>query len=257
MPIFNRNGTKLFYDDQGEGFPLLLLHGLTSNHQMFYKEIEFFKENFRVISLDSRGHGESDRPEQYTLSDHVEDTIALLDHLKLDSCHIIGVSMGSYIAQGVAIRIPQRVQKLVLVATKPCGAKSSMNELYEEYADEMEGMNALDKMNHATQYMFHNHKAVGKWLKETARKSRQLRMDERKSAAAALKNFDFRDELGKIQAETMVISGKHDGLNPPEKGRETAVLIPNASHLEFRKSGHAPNVEQEMLFLGIVENFLD
>ncbi|HSI67241.1 MAG TPA: alpha/beta fold hydrolase [Planococcus sp. (in: firmicutes)] len=257
MPVFISSGTNLFYDDQGEGFPLILLHGLTSNHQMFYKEIDFFKENFRVIALDSRGHGKSERPEHYTLSDHVEDTIALLNHLDIESCHIIGVSMGSYIAQGVAIRVPDRVQKLVLVATKPCGDKSSMNELYEEYADEMEGMNALDKMNHASQYMFHNHQAVGKWLKETARNSQQLTMEERKSAALALRNFDFRDELGKIQAETMVISGTHDGLNPPEKGRETAVLIPNASYLEFRKSGHAPNVEQEMLFLGIVENFLD
>ena len=61
MPTFTRKGIELYYEDIGEGRPLLLLHGLTSNSAMFYREIEFFKDKQRIIAMDSRGHGNSSR----------------------------------------------------------------------------------------------------------------------------------------------------------------------------------------------------
>ena len=255
MAVFNSNGTEIYYEDTGEGPPLLLLHGLTSNHAMFFREIAFFKKNYRVIAPDSRGHGYSEKPESYDLKDHIQDTIALLNYLQLESVYIIGVSMGSYIAQGVAVEEPERVKKLVLVATKSNGTQSSTAELFARHKDEFSGLGPIDKMNKASRYIFHNQRAVGKWLKKTAENSRQLTIKEQEIATLALKGFDFRDQLGKISAETLVISGRHDGLNPPEKGRETAVLIPEATFMEFKRSGHAPNVEQPRLFLGVVENF--
>ncbi|WP_088007446.1 alpha/beta fold hydrolase [Indiicoccus explosivorum] len=257
MAVFEKNGTQLYYVDTGEGQPLLLLHGLSSSHAMFYREIDFFKNKYRVIAPDARGHGHSEKHEEYTLQDHIDDAVALLDHLELDSVYVIGVSMGSYIAQGLAIQAADRVKKLILVATKPSGLQASMEELLERYADELEGLGPIDKLNHASKYMFHNHKRVGQWLKTTGENSDQLTMNEQKIASEALKGFDFRPELSKVKAETLVISGTHDGLNPPEKGRETAVLIPDATFMEFKRSGHAPNVEQEELFLGIAENFLE
>lgn len=257
MPVFETNNSKLYYADTGEGQPLLLLHGLSSSHAMFYREIEFFKKKYRVIAPDARGHGNSQKHEEYTLQDHIDDTIALLDHLKLDSIYVIGVSMGSYVAQGLAIQEADRVKKLILVATKPSGMKASMEELFDRYADELEGLGTIDKLNRASKYMFHNHASVNQWLKITGENSDQLTAGEQKIASDALKGFDFRLQLDKVKAETLVISGSYDGLNPPEKGRETAVLIPDATFMEFKRSGHAPNVEQELLFLGIADNFLD
>src|SRR5690606_28408993 len=116
MPTFTRNGIELYYEDIGEGRPLLLLHGLTSNSAMFYREIEFFKDKQRIIALDSRGHGNSSRHDAYTLQDHIEDANALLSYLKLDTVDVLGVSMGSYIAQGLAIQYAEKVKKLILVA---------------------------------------------------------------------------------------------------------------------------------------------
>lgn len=257
MPTFNSHGTNLYYEDTGEGIPLLLLHGLTSNHAMFYQEIDAFKGQYRVIAPDARGHGKSDKPEHYTLEDHVQDVIALLNHLELDSIYLIGVSMGSYIAQGVAIEESDRVKKLVLVSTKSHGEQSSMAELYSRHADEMHGLSTIDKLSHASRYMFYNQTAVGKWLHETAKVSRQLTLHEQAIASDALIGFDFRTKLCDVRAETLVISGTYDGLNPPDYGEETAIMIPNATFMEFKWSGHAPNVEQPDLFKEIVNNFLD
>lgn len=257
MPFYDHQGIQLYYEDIGEGRPLLLLHGLTSNHQMFYREIGYLKDKFRIIALDSRGHGKSDRPDEFTLDDHVSDTIALLDHLGLRSVNVLGVSMGSYIAQGLSIKQPDRVEKLILAATKSYGEGSSMAEMFDRHKERLEGMSIADKLAMSSELIFHNQEAVNTWQKTVARNSRMLNADEQAAAAAALKDFDFREDLNHIAAETLVISGKHDGLNPPEKGRETAVLIRNADYMEFQDSGHAPNVEQDRLFLGVVEQFLD
>lgn len=257
MPVFIHNGIELFYEDIGEGRPLLLLHGLTSNSAMFYREIEFFKKNRRVIAIDSRGHGNSSRLDQYTLQDHIGDATALLSHLALDAIDVIGVSMGSYIAQGVAIQNPEKVKKLVLVATKSFGEQSSMTELFERFSQKFDGLSMLEKFSTSADYIYHNQSRIDEWLSKTAQNSRQLTMKEQGIAANALKEFDFRQQHLHITAETLVISGTYDGLNPPEKGRETAVSIPDATFMEFKRSGHAPNVEQPDLFLGIVENFLE
>lgn len=257
MPYFDNEGIRLFYEDTGEGRPLLLLHGLTSNHQMFHREIGYLKDKFRILALDSRGHGKSDRPDKFTLNDHISDTIALLDHLKLDAVSILGVSMGSYIAQGVAIKQPDRVEKLILAATKSYGEQSSMAEMFDRYEERLQGMSISEKLAMSSELIFHDQKAVNEWQKTIAKNSRMLNADEQAAASAALREFDFREDLKRIRAETLIISGKHDGLNPPEKGRETAVLIPNADYMEFQDSGHAPNVEQDRLFLGVVEKFLD
>ncbi|MTD31899.1 alpha/beta fold hydrolase [Planomicrobium sp. YIM 101495] len=256
MPFYDNEGVRLFYEEIGEGRPLLLLHGLTSNHQMFYREIGYFQDKFRVIALDSRGHGESDRPDEFTLDDHIADAIALLDHLKLSSVYVLGISMGSYIAQGLAIRQPERVEKLILAATKSFGEQSSMAEMFDRYEEQLEGMSIAEKLAISSQLIFHDQKSVNDWQKWIANNSRMLNADEQAAASAALRDFDFRDKLKRITAETLVISGKHDRLNPPEKGRETAVLIPDADYMEFQDSGHAPNVEQDRLFLGVVEKFL-
>ncbi|MGB6780040.1 MAG: alpha/beta hydrolase, partial [Planococcus citreus] len=114
-----------------------------------------------------------------------------------------------------------------------------------------------DKLDKAQAYMFHRLTAVKKWQEKTAQDSPQLTLEQQGIASNALERFDLRPEITGITAETLVISGRYDELNLPDRGRETAQLIPQASFMEFKRSGHAPNVEQPRLFLGIAENFLD
>ncbi len=257
MATFRSNGASLTYEEYGSGMPLLLLHGLTGNRHMFEKEVSVFKKYYRTIILDARGHGESDKPNSYTLDDHVDDVLQLLDHLNIDQIHILGVSMGSYIAQGVAIASPNRVKKLILVATKSEGKTSSMEALFKEHADELEGLSFSEKVLKVSPYMFFDLSAVGKWSSKAAKKSPSLTAKEITAANEALQGFDFTKDLHRITAKTLVISGNHDELNPSDVGRETATLIPHATFVDFNQSGHAPNVEQPLLFLDFVLEFLE
>lgn len=257
MPSFDSNGVSLTYEEFGEGEPLLLLHGLTGNRHMFNDEVDVFKKYFRTIVLDARGHGESDKPNAYSLNDHIADVLRLLDHLEIKKTNLIGVSMGSYIAQGVAIAQPDRVKNMVLVATKSEGKTSSMQALFTKYKDQLKGLSFSQKVLKVSPYMFYDLATVGSWSKEAAEKVPALSVDQITAANKALEGFDFRPDLYRVTAKTMVISGDHDGLNPPHIGRETARLIPSATFIEFNRSGHAPNVEQHLLYLDFVLEFLD
>lgn len=256
MPEFNSNGVRLHYEETGDGEPLLLLHGLGSSHFMFKEEMEHFKNGYRTVAIDCRGHGQSNRPAKFTLNDHIEDAVALLDHLGIEKAHVMGVSMGSYIAQGLALSHPDRVGKLILVVSKAHGKTSSTQEMLVRYADELEGIPEQKQMEHLYKYVFHNLPAIQKWQEEMLKLEPELSVAEMAAANKAMEGFDFRAALPTVAAETLVISGSHDGLNPPVRGKELASLIPNAEFVEFEQSGHAPNVEEPEKFKETISNFL-
>jgi 3-oxoadipate enol-lactonase len=257
MPTFISNGAKLFYEEEGAGFPLIMLHGLHGSSSMIKDEINRLKNHCRTIALDARGHGKSDRPPHYTMAEHVQDVINLLDHLKLETASLLGISMGSYIAQGVAVSVPHRLKKLILVVSKSHGKTSSMLELIERHAEELEGLSFEEKFNTASKYMFHDLNAVQKSFRDFFDRQAMLTSPpEQEAANKALEGFDFRNDLYKVTARTLVISGKYDGLNPPEKGQEIASRIPDATFIEFMHSGHAPSIEEPERFIKEVTYFL-
>jgi len=256
MPTTVVNGTELYYEEYGSGNPLILLHGLTANILMYTREIEYLKNHFHVVALDSRGHGKSEKPSSYTLNDHVKDVISLMDHLNINRASIMGISMGSYIAQGVALTIPDRVDKLILVSAKSNGKTSSMMRLFTEHTEELEGLDYMEKINHVSKYIFHNMEAVANELFKGTDESLILTTEQQTAANKALEGFDFRHELQKVTAQTLVVSGTYDGLNPPEEGKEIGSLIRDSQFVEFTESGHSPNVEEPEKFKQIVTEFL-
>lgn len=255
MPEFVSNGVKLYYEEAGEGTPIILLHGLSASLIMFKKEMAYLKKQFRVIAIDFRGHGKSEKPTHYTLEDHIRDVISLMDHLRIKNTSLIGASMGSYIAQGVAIAVPKQVDKLILIVPKSYGKTSSTMRLFAQYANEIKNLNEEEKLAHMSKYIFHNLPAVANSL-EGMSEMIVLTPEQHEAANKALVGFDFRSNLHKITAKTLVISGRYDGLNPPEYGRETALHIKESTFAEFENSGHAPNVEEPERFKEMIIDFL-
>ena len=161
--------------------------------------------------------------------------------------------MGTYVGQGVAIEAPERVKKLVLISGTSHGDTSDGTGLLAKHADEMEGLSFEEQMGHLAEHIFHKMKPVGAWL--SAMPS-GLTKEQQESAAEALAKYDFRPDLHKITAKTLVINGKYDGLNPPECGEEIASYIPDARFALFEDSGHAPNIEETDKFMELVSSFL-
>ena len=120
--MFDAEGVQLRYVTAGTGEPVLLLHGITRTIEVDWKEPGLFDaltEEFRVIALDQRGHGRSDKPDEKSSygMEMVYDVIRLLDHLGLEAAHVIGYSMGGRIALKMVITDPTRLRSIVLAGS--------------------------------------------------------------------------------------------------------------------------------------------
>lgn len=256
MPMLSNRGTGIYYEEKGSGKPLILLHGLGMNMRAHQQEIDALAEQYRVIAMDARGHGKSDKPSHYTFQEHIDDVVALMDELHIEQTMLLGFSMGSYIAQGVAIAVPERVDALILVAAKSNGKTSSTARLMAEHEEETAGLDLQEKIQLLSKYMFHKLGSVGKWMNDFNQTCPAPTEAQQAAANKALEGFDFRPELSRITARTLVIGGTHDGLNPPDEGRIIAALVPKAVFVEFDQSGHAPSIEEPERFLETLNAFL-
>ena len=110
------NGTRLYFEIAGSGQPLVLIHGFTLDLRMWDDQFERLTREFQVIRYDMRGFGQSAPPtgERYA---HADDLRDLLDHLRVDKAHLVGLSKGGAIALDFTLAYPRRVNKLVLIDT--------------------------------------------------------------------------------------------------------------------------------------------
>ena len=122
MPFASNNGTKIYWDEQGAGPPILLIMGLGYPSLMWYRTRPVLANSYRTIALDNRGVGHSDVPRgPYSMAVMADDAAAVLDAAGVSRAHVYGVSMGGMIAQELALRYPLRVQSLVLGGTAAGG----------------------------------------------------------------------------------------------------------------------------------------
>ncbi|MBI3736996.1 alpha/beta hydrolase [Candidatus Sumerlaeota bacterium] len=146
--FFDSDGVKIHYIVEGQGEPVLLIHGFTANISMQWVMPGVFPaltKNFQVIAFDNRGHGKSDKPHepgQYGIK-MVEDAVHLLDHLKIKKAHIVGYSLGGFITMKFIATHPERI-----ISAVPCGAgwglpnDPKMN-LMDELADSLDSGNGF------------------------------------------------------------------------------------------------------------------
>lgn len=114
---------ELNFIERGRGEPLLLLHGNGEDHGYFDRQISAFMPYYRVIAVDTRGHGRSPRGEApFTILQFADDLRDFMDSLGLESAHILGFSDGGNIALTFALRYPERVRKLILDGSNLCPA---------------------------------------------------------------------------------------------------------------------------------------
>lgn len=260
MPTIDVDGLAIFYLEYGEANqpPLILLHGLYGDSSTMTTLARRLADRFRVIAPDALGHGRSARPDGFTLEDQGRMLNGLIAALGYPNATVLGVSMGSYLAAQTAILEPARTSHLVLVVGKAHGTTSSS----AAYAQRM----GVD-LSTATpeQLMALMESAI--WSPDTPASRKQailaaqsdqvqLTQQEREAVERSLAGFDLRPNLPVISAPTLVISGKADGLNPPEFGQKLAELIPSARFEVYEHSGHALTFEEEDRLVADVAEFV-
>src|SRR5690554_2258787 len=116
MPIIQTNGINLYYEERGSGDPLLLIMGITGPASAWEKHVAEWEKSFRCILVDNRGIGQSSKPAgPYSSALMADDCAGLLEALNLENVRVVGCSMGSIIAQQLALRHPQKIRSLVLM----------------------------------------------------------------------------------------------------------------------------------------------
>jgi len=124
MPYANNRGIKIHYEVEGDGPPLVLHHGFTSSLEIWklLGYTDLLKKYFKLIMLDSRGHGKSDKPldvDAYSMFNRVNDIVTILDELEIKKTHFIGYSMGGWIGFGMAQYAIERVNSFIIGAAHP------------------------------------------------------------------------------------------------------------------------------------------
>ncbi len=240
MPYFTRDDVRLYYEDHGQGLPILLTHGFAASTGMWQPQIDAFAPQYRLIPWDMRGHGDSDCPADQALysQDHtVEDMRALLDHLQIDQAVIAGHSLGGFMSLAFHVAYPGRVRALLLQGCGPgyrkAEARAVWNERTEKRARMIEEQGLPAIRGGAEVGLSKLSSAAG-----LARAARGI-----------LSQVDARviDNLPHITVPTIMIAG--DGDEPYLTGIEyMAGKISHADKLIIANAGHGANVEQAEVF---------
>src|ERR1700676_1629689 len=129
MAFVENQGARIYWDEQGQGEPVLLIMGLGYPSAMWYRIRPTLAASYRTISLDNRGPGLSDTPPgPYPIRQMASDAAAVLEAAGVESAHVFGVSMGGMIAQEFALQYPKRVRSLILGCTAAGGPHAVRSE---------------------------------------------------------------------------------------------------------------------------------
>lgn len=256
------NGVELYWQDAGEGEPVVFIHGFPFHSGLWAQQLEAMPAGFRGIAPDLRGFGESSAPGRgpLTMDQHADDIVGLLDHLGIRQAVICGLSMGGYIAFSLFRRHRSRVRALVLAATRsaadsPAGklgrAESAKQVLNEGTSAIVESM--LPKL-------FSD--ITPKTKPEVVEYVRGLMEVNRPEAIArALEGMALRvdsaDLLREIEVSTLVIHGEDDLIVPKGEAQLMARGIRGARLELLERAGHVVNLEDSAAFNRLLKDFLD
>jgi pimeloyl-ACP methyl ester carboxylesterase len=263
MPFRKANGITIYYEIHGRGNPLLLIMGLRRNAEWWYRQIPELSPHFQVIAFDNRGAGRSDQPpREYSIGLFAEDTAALLDGLGIPRAHVLGISMGGYIAQELAINFPEKVQRLVLGCTG-CGGRRAVRMSPEGMAKftAVQGLNPEQILRKdmdiyfSERFIRENQERIKEFIAVSLRDYQPADAFQRQLAACQA--HDTGDRLDRLTAPTLIMTGDDDPLVPPQNSRILQELIPGAELTLFPGLRHCFFMEADREFNRKAIEFLE
>ena len=275
MPKAKVNEVNIDYAVHGRGEPLVLIMAFAAPRRAWFFQTRAFRKYYKVITFDNRGVGKTDKPsEPYTVRTMADDTIGLMDYLNIDRAHILGISLGSLIAQEVAINYPERVRKLILVAAIAVG--EGMREvtegmrralgLEEGYSEEEARnvmnnnvMNNIDVMKYFTRLtaLSFNKRLYRVFIVPLSKKqAKRVGYKGLMGQIQASSSCETLDKLHTIEAPTLVLVGAEDRVIPPHSSDVIASRIPHARLVKVDGGSHVLFLEMRGRFNKEVLNFL-
>ncbi len=257
MPKISANGIQLYYEAQGQGQPVVLIHGLGSSTRDWEAQVPELAKSYQVITFDLRGHGQSDKPAgPYTIPLFAADAAALLQALNVEPAHIVGISLGGAVAFQLAIDYPALVKTLVIVNSAPIGVATSPEGRREIEARietvRQYGMRAMGEVLSPRLFPKPEHAALRQtFVERWAENDPRAYID----ALLALADWNVMDRLGSINCPTLVVSADQD-YSPVAVKEAYVKLMPNAQLVVILDARHGTPMEQPSKFNAALMQFL-
>ena len=257
MPDVDTGRISLFFEDAGNGgVPVLLLHELGGCSESWRAVTPGLASDRRVIAVDCRCAGRSEKPVgSFELTDIADDIEALLQALDIaDPVDVIGAALGSLVGALLAIRHPARLRRLMMCAVAPDMAGPTRAYVAER-AEKVRvvGMRGVADASLANSFPASHPE------QRAAYQAIYLGNDPAAYAelSLALARLEMTaDDWGAIRVPVLVTSGAHDFLWPPEIGRQVADLIPGAKLMTMEDAGHFPHLQAPETLIGLARGFL-
>jgi 3-oxoadipate enol-lactonase len=227
MALAATNGGITSYAIDGDGPPLVLLHGFEGTQRSFADIAPLLRDDWTVITYDQREKGDTVFPDQsYAMADLADDLAALLDALEQERAHVVGWSFSGAIAQAFALRYPERLDHLALASATRKPALEAFPPDVQALVQRMsQGDPDASRVLHQ-RYFDPRSLARDPGLVKTVLDRRAAHTPEQLSRRlGALANFDMRGRLGGVQAPTLVFQGRADPISLPEESLELALEL--------------------------------
>ena len=257
MPYFEHAGCQLYYEDHGQGEPLLLVHGLGSSIQDWEYQLPHLQQQRRVVAVDLRGHGRSGKPrERYSMAAFAADVAALIEHLGLPPVHLVGISMGGMVGFQLGVDRPELLRSLCIVNSAPeVKTKSAADWWMLAKRWSLSRLLSLQTIG----------KGLGRLLfplpeqaELRAKVEQRWPQNDKRAYLASLDaiiGWGVRERLAAITCPTLVISGDRD-YTPVAAKQAYVAELPNARLVVIERSRHATPMDQPDRFNAVLDDFL-
>ncbi len=264
MPKIKVNDINIYYETHGDGFPLILIRGLSSDVYRWPPNfIAELSKHLKIILFDNRGAGRTDKPViEYSIEMMADDTTGLMKVLNIEKAHILGYSMGGHIAQEIALKYPEKVKKLILCSTG-CGGPNGIpasEEVRTALAINREGLSDEELVRNWIIFYFIESFIRDKpdEVDEYVRRSllAPIPSHSYRRQLKAINKFNSYKRLKNIRTPTLILSGKEDILVPHENSILLAENMPGAKLVLLDNLGHGLFTPKPLLLAKAIIEFL-
>jgi pimeloyl-ACP methyl ester carboxylesterase len=247
------DGTRLHYIVEGTGPPIVLVGGKTSSIEgAWWRYIAPLARQAKVIALDNRGAGASDKPDsEYSTRLMANDALAVLHAAGETSAHCVGISMGGMILQQLAIDHPDAVRSLILIATHCGGVAATASEAADPRLDKSP-LRRFAKLYEARFLVEHPD-----WVAADAKHFGKMPLHAIVRQDQAVRHHNLCDRLGSIDQPVLILHGRQDRMVPVGLGEALERGLPNARLRVLDPAGHQVHSEQFPTVLRLVLDFVE
>jgi pimeloyl-ACP methyl ester carboxylesterase len=268
MPHARVNGVNLFYEETGQGLPLIFVHEFAGDYASWHLQVRFFSRRYRTIAYNARGYPPSDVPEDpraYSQDQAVDDIAGVLDHLRIGRAHVIGLSMGGYASLHFGLRYPERALSIT-VAGAGYGSVAAEREKFRKDSDEVARRFETDGMAKVAEFYTKGPTRV-QFMDKDPRGWKefydQFAAQSAKGHALTMRGvqmlrpsvYELEAGLEKLEVPTLILTGDEDdpclepGIFMKRKIRSSALVV-------LPRSGHTINLEEPDAFNRALLDFL-